>query len=390
MVLTMTRSSFIGALLVVVCATIFSVGKLVGDSVFGFSEGGLLVTVSLKSEQLMSNATTTHESASILELSWEEKMRGFFSNKECIGASSDSTYKPTPQQSWLGKVTVLVGVMKGGTKAINTYLSEHPHFISQCDESHQSKELHFFNQFNSKTQTINATDLQIRYGRLIETKCPLAMKSLLTDQSKLMFLDDTPVYMQDSDSIPPLLNCVLPQAKIISVLRNPTDRAFSHYNFYKHCATKSFDEWVDIEIRRLTDAGIVGAKDPYEELLAWQRYNSDPAHRHQRQCETFVARGLYAIQGLHYITALQASGRPLSDMHFVHSEDLEGEKRQHEYDKMLNFLGLSNHTLRPRGKTHVTVYTRTMNESTRVKLNEFYRPYNLRLYDLLDWQPVWE
>jgi hypothetical protein len=141
----------------------------------------------------------------------KEKMLDFFSNKKCLPVSSDN--QPTPAQTWLEKVTVLVGVMKGGTKAINSYLSEHPQFVSQCDESSHSKELHFFNNFEEMAQTINATDLQIQYGRLIEEKCPLAMKSMLTDESKSMFLDDTPLYMQDSDSVPLLLNCAFAQSQ---------------------------------------------------------------------------------------------------------------------------------------------------------------------------------
>jgi hypothetical protein len=90
------------------------------------------------------------------------------------------------------------------------------------------------------------------------------------------------------------------------------------------------------------------------------------------------------------MTALEAAGRPQSEIRFVLSEDLQGAQRQHEYDRVLQLLGLENHTLRPRGKTHATVYTKTMNESTRVKLTDFYRPYNRRLYDLLQWPPVWE
>lgn len=401
----MIRNWLTSSLLILVCAILMSLGKMAGD--------GFVLVVASKSDQRVSNESVAWKSDQLavnetmvastsdqlalnetkpepatLELSWKDKMLDFFSNKKCLPVLSAN--QPRPAQTWLDKVTVLAGVMKGGTKAINSYLSEHPQFVSHCDESSHSKELHFFNNFNPTGETINATDLQVRYGRLIEEKCPLAMKSLLTDQRKLMFLDDTPLYMQDSDSVPLLLNCVVPKAKIISVLRNPIDRAFSHYNFYPACANKSFDEWVDIEIRRLTDSGIAGAKDPYEELLAWQRYNKDPAHRNRRRCETIVTRGLYAIQCLHYMTALEATGRPLSDIRFVHSEDLQGAQRQYEYDKVLSFLGLENHTLRLRGKTHATVYTKTMNESTRAKLNEFYRPYNRRLYDLLNWQPVWE
>lgn len=391
-------------------AAIF-VGKmvlLVGESRFGFShffvqQGSIRIVlggggsshgsrtkVTPQFEQFAPNTTKKQEPV-ILEQSWKEKMLHFFSSKECLPSSSPASSQPSPP-SWFGQMLILVGAMKGGSKAIHTYLEQHPQFVSRCHEKHATNELRFFNNLNRTDQPMNKTDLQMRYSRLLEEKCPLAVESLRKDRQK-MYLDDTPNYMQDSDFIPPLLSCVVPKAKIIAVLRNPTERAFSHFNFYrsyKLCTTNTFDEWVDLEIRTLTDAGIVNAKDPYEELLAWQRYNIASLHQRQRMCKTFVTRGLYAIQALHFITALEAAGRPQSDIHFIHSEDMRGDQRQLEYDKMLNFLGLQNHTLQQSAEVHKTGYTSIMNESTRVRLDEFFRPYNRRLYELLNWKPVWD
>lgn len=189
-----------------------------------------------------------------------------------------------------------------------------------------------------------------------------------------------------------LLNCVMPKTKIMAVLRNPTERAFSHYNFYlerQWCTNKSFDEWMDINVQELAHAGVLTAKNPYEELLAWERYNTDPRYRDSRKCKTFVTRGMYAIRLLHFVPALEAAGRPRSDLHVIHSEDLQGTKRQEEYDKILSFLDLPPHTLEGQGSVHKTVYESSIDSSTREKLDKFYRPYNSRLYKLLDWDHVW-
>jgi hypothetical protein len=279
----------------------------------------------------------------ILGLSWKEKMLSFFSSKECIRAS------PIVQAPhMLEQMFILLGVQKGGTKAIHTFLQKHPDFVSRCSNKSHTTELFFFNNLSLMTAPIiNQTEQQIQYANHIQARCPVATESLLNDTRK-MYLDDTPLYIQDSDSIPQLLNCVMPKAKLMAVLRNPTDRAFSHYNFYLDygdCREKPFDEWVDINIKALVDLGVVNATDPYEELLAWQRYNQDTFIKRNRRCETFVARGLYVIQLLHYMTALEASGRPLSDIHVVHSQDLQGDQRQVVYEEILNFLGLANHTL---------------------------------------------
>jgi hypothetical protein len=323
----------------------------------------------------------------ILGLSWKEKMLSFFSSKECIRAS------PIVQAPhMLEQMFILLGVQKGGTKAIHTFLQKHPDFVSRCSNKSHTTELFFFNNLSLMTAPIiNQTEQQIQYANHIQARCPVATESLLNDTRK-MYLDDTPLYIQDSDSIPQLLNCVMPKAKLMAVLRNPTDRAFSHYNFYLDygdCREKPFDEWVDINIKALVDLGVVNATDPYEELLAWQRYNQDTFIKRNRRCETFVARGLYVIQLLHYMTALEASGRPLSDIHVVHSQDLQGDQRQVVYEEILNFLGLANHTLEYTGSVHKTTYQTSMNETTRVKLDNFFQPYNQRLYELLHWNPIW-
>lgn len=323
----------------------------------------------------------------ILGLPWKEKMLSFFSSKECVRAS------PIVQPPHLlGQMFILLGVQKGGTKAIHTFLQKHPDFVSRCSNKSHTTELFFFNNASLMyAPIIDQTEQQIQYANHIQARCPVATEILLNDTRK-MYLDDTPLYIQDSDSIPQLLNCVMPKAKLMAVLRNPSDRAFSHYNFYLDygfCREMSFDEWVDTNIKALVEFGIVNATDPYEELLAWQRYNLDTTIKGNRRCETFVTRGLYVIQLLHYMTALEASGRPLSDIHVVHSQDLQGDQRQAVYSNMLSFLGLENHTLNYTGSVHKTIYQTAMNESTRVKLDAFFQPYNQRLYELLNWNPIW-
>jgi Sulfotransferase domain len=318
---------------------------------------------------------------------WKEKMIQYFSATKCKSAPPEFQ-----DLTWLKQIFVLIGVQKGGTKALHTFLEENPQFVSRCDEKVATKELFFFNNITGMNGEIDQLELQKKYADLIQTKCPLAVADLVSNSSK-MYLDDTPLYIQDSNEIPQLMNCVTPKSKIMAILRNPTDRAFSHFNFYldrNWCMERTFDEWVDLNIYQLTESGVVQAKDPYEELLAWERYNKNPQYRGTRKCLTFVTRGLYAIQLLHFMTALKAVNRSEADLHVISSESLIGDQKQQEYDKVLQFLGLAPHTLHHIGAVHKTVYERTMNETTRVKLNSFFRPYNLRLYEMLNWDPIWE
>lgn len=318
----------------------------------------------------------------------EEKMIEYFSSRTCHAS------KAAPPEEWLKRMIIQIGVQKGGTKAMHTFLEEDPQFVPRCSEEYATIELNYFN-YNATVEAgfeepMDQQSLQATYASTIKEACPLAVETL-SNKSSTMYLDDSPLYMQDSDSIPQLLNCVVPWAKILAILRNPTDRAFSHYNFYLErdwCTDMTFDELIDENIKDLADAGVLDAKDEYEELLAWRHYNE--LHRNDRRCRTFVTRGLYAIQILHYIIGLQAAGRPISDLVAVHSNDLKGPRRQETYDRVLKTVGLQPHTLAHEASVHKTVYKESINEETRAKLDKFYKPYNDRLYKMLGWDPVWD
>jgi Sulfotransferase domain len=345
------------------------------------------IKVVIQYETTTTRLSAIDSQADSLDYSWEKKMLEFFSTKHCSYAPSD--FQPA---KWLQQIVIMIGVQKGGTKAIHTFLEENPMFASRCSEEKATKEIFFFSNKTHLLNNIEQRELQIAYSDTFQSMCPLAVSTLESNSSK-MYVDDTPNYMQDSHEIPQLINCVMPRAKILAILRNPTDRAFSHYNFYlkrNWCTERTFDEWVDINIKELTYAGIVNASDPYEELLAWKNYNNNRINRGLRKCRTFVTRGLYSIQLLHFMSALEAAGRSRSDLHVLLSEKLSGDTKQVEYDTLVEFIQLAPHTLHHNKTIHATNYEAVMNESTQVKLETFFRPYNFRLYEMLDWDPVWE
>jgi hypothetical protein len=318
---------------------------------------------------------------------WAKKMLQYFSNKGCIAAPSN--YQPP---SWLQQMIILIGVQKGGTKALFSLLQHHPSVVSRCSNNSRKTELFFFDNRTMPYEQMNQEVLQIGYSLHVRSKCPLAVSTLESNPSKI-FLDDSPGYMLESHQVSKLLNCGMPKSKIIALVRDPTDRAFSHYNFYidrNWCQEHTFEEWVDKNIQDLENAGITNASDPYQELLAWRQYHDTPINRRMRKCNSFVTRGLYAIELLHYFTALLAVGREKSDMHVIISENLRGNKRQDEYDNLLNFLGLTPQEVHATGDVHVTNYQSNMSESTRLKLKAFFRPYNARLYKMMGWNFTWD
>jgi len=122
---------------------------------------------------------------------------------------------------------------------------------------------------------------------------------------------------------------IVPGARIIVLLRNPVDRAYSHYNEQRrrgHEQLPTFEAAVDAEPRRL---------DGEHERLVGDPTATSFAHEHQ----SYVAQG-------RYLDALEPWLRafPAAQVLVVRSEDLY-TATQPTYDHVLDFLGLPRHVL---------------------------------------------
>ncbi len=99
---------------------------------------------------------------------------------------------------------VIVGAMKSGTTSLARWLKPHPQvFLSDV------KELHFFDVHYHK-------GADWYRGQFAGAGPSLAVG------------EATPVYMYD-ERAPARMHALLPEARIVAILRNPVDRAYSHY-----------------------------------------------------------------------------------------------------------------------------------------------------------------
>ncbi len=144
------------------------------------------------------------------------------------------------------------------------YLNQHPLVVKG-----RRRETHFFDwrwQHNLKSAK-SQKDFYDKFFYADELKlCP----SCLTG-------DSTPSYLLHSDLVIPRVKAVCPWVKIIVMLRDPIDRALSHYSMVtsedgtdaqkKTRGTawrgKTFEEVVDMEMNELEKYGVL--KDPTEE-----------------------------------------------------------------------------------------------------------------------------
>ena len=107
---------------------------------------------------------------------------------------------------------VVVGAMRAGTSALTHYLLQHPHLIRNADGT----EVHYF------SDPFEPTEALVEKWPAYVGKFP-AQKNILT-------LDKTAQYLTGNLDA---LRTLLPGARVVAVLREPGQRAYSE--FFHHC-----------------------------------------------------------------------------------------------------------------------------------------------------------
>ncbi len=122
---------------------------------------------------------------------------------------------------------------------------------------------------------------------------------------------------------------LMPSARLIAVLRNPVDRAFSHYQHEVALGREklSFEEALDREDDRMRGEIERMLEDPSYFSHAWWNY-------------TYVARGRYAEQLERWFAAF-----PREQLLVLVSEELLDQPAE-TYARVLDFLRVDPHTLR--------------------------------------------
>lgn len=118
---------------------------------------------------------------------------------------------------------IICGTQKGGTTALDAYLREHPEIcMADC------KEAHFFD--NEANFSGGSPDYS-KYHALFK---PL--------KSHKMLGEATPIYMYWHDS-PGRIRQYNPHIKLIILLRNPIERAYSHWNMERLRGADDLSFW---------------------------------------------------------------------------------------------------------------------------------------------------
>lgn len=122
---------------------------------------------------------------------------------------------------------MIVGTARGGTTSLFYYLDQHPgiYFPAQ-------KEPFFFNYMGQATDQIGDPDFQ----DAIVSQLPDYLKLFEKAGDGQIFGEGSTTYLYDHENVIPNIKKVYgpryKDLKIVAVLRNPTQRAFSHYMYF--------------------------------------------------------------------------------------------------------------------------------------------------------------
>ncbi len=241
---------------------------------------------------------------------------------------------------------LIIGAQKCGTTTLYDLLSQHPGV-----ERATLKELNYFDRYFEKG--IEWYRSQFPLPRLEEEQKPITGEA-------------TPDYLFYPDAAKRAAQ-VVPQARLIVLLRNPVDRAYSHYHHQirKGRETLSFEEAIEAEQARL--------RGEMDEMLEDEHYNSFN-YRHF----SYLSRGIYVDQLLRWSEFYSKE-----QMLVLNSEDLYG--RTLDTLKLIqDFLHLPHWQPEPRALTKKSKrkYPQ-MNPAIRQQLEEYFEPHNQRLYEYL-------
>lgn len=123
--------------------------------------------------------------------------------KSCIARQSEISRQNSP-------AFLIIGAQKSGTTALYEYLSKHP-----CLKPSSIKEIDFFS-----CNEIYNKGYDYYHSHFVQD----------VDENKLFF-EASPSYLNNEDA-PERIYKYNPMIKLVAVLRNPVDRAFSAWNMY--------------------------------------------------------------------------------------------------------------------------------------------------------------
>ena len=245
---------------------------------------------------------------------------------------------------------VILGAQRGGTTSLYRYLASHPQVRHA-----KRKEVHYFDT---------------HYGHGLDWYT----EHFAADLAPGEITGEASPYYLYHPAVPARLRAAVPDAKLIAMLRNPVDRAYSHYlgKHRRRYDALSFEDALDAEEERLAGEE--------ERLLT-----DDAAVSHNHQQFSYASRGDYAEQLERWFAAF-----PREQVLVLESEAFF-RRTPEVLAEVQAFLGLPHAEL-DTGEVHHKRRYEPMRPETRARLEARFAEPNERLAALLgtrfSWNPA--
>jgi hypothetical protein len=247
---------------------------------------------------------------------------------------------------------IVFGAQKCGSTSVYDYVKHHPQIIPAY-----KKAAHYF-------------DMNYSQG-LSWYRAHFPLKSANPAQARSLTGEASPYYIFHPLAAERAASLV-PNVKLIALLRNPVNRAYSHYH---HMLRTKREELTFEEALEAEESRLAGVEDQILTDDEYTLYN----HRNY----SYKARGMYADQLARWFRFF-----PREQFLILKSEDFFRNPAQ-TCSQIYQFLDLPDWDLGHYENANPGGYP-PMNPLTRQRLNEYFRPHNQRLYEMVGIDFGWD
>ncbi|MEO8954890.1 MAG: sulfotransferase domain-containing protein [Ktedonobacteraceae bacterium] len=247
---------------------------------------------------------------------------------------------------------LVIGTQRGGTTSLYHYLEELP-----CIAPATTKEIHFFDRRFNKGLAWYRGHFPTRLTRQYEQR--FRKQAFVTGEA-------SPSYLFHPH-VPRRIAKALPHVKLIVLLRNPVDRAYSQYYHAVELGfeTLPFEAAIKDEEERTTRERAKIMQDEHYESYAFKHLS-------------YLSRGIYIDQLQTWMSLF-----PREQFLILKSEDFYDDPAS-SVKQVLTFLDIPESGLKKQNykQYNNTTYS-SMDTALRKRLVEYFKPHNARLYDFL-------
>ena len=253
---------------------------------------------------------------------------------------------------------IICGFHKTSTTSLHHYLIQHPNIIKPT-----RKEIGYFSTFFWRGEMWYKSHFPTKFSKIRKA----------SNNETFLTLDSDPGCSYHPNS-PKRVHDRLPNVKLIFVLRNPIDRAWSEYN---QDLRRGWDPNISFE-DKIKDDDILFENmiDKLKNLkrLGHEKYVLPLAH---------ISIGKYIIHIENWLKYF-----PMEQFLFLTTDEINSNLNL-ALKKIYEFLQIPERNIPNLKRQNVGNYPK-MDNYTRLKLIEYYKPYNKKLEELLNRELNWD